>query len=110
MADEQSRPPFNKTSPIPEKYSWPELLKRDGDQLEIPYRHTLEELGKEPGLIGVIFRKAHNKIQDPATLSRLIAHLIDREEWSSLDTDVKDDAYEGLLHKNAEYVTGAVGE
>ena len=22
-------PPFNKKSPIPEKYSWPELLKRD---------------------------------------------------------------------------------
>ena len=44
MADEQSRPPFNKKSPIPEKYSWPELLKRDGDELEIHYRHTLEEL------------------------------------------------------------------
>src|SRR5207249_9315950 len=35
MADEQSRPPFNKKSPIPTKYSWPELLKRDGDELEI---------------------------------------------------------------------------
>src|SRR5881296_2040699 len=92
MADEQSRPPFNKKSPIPEKYSWPELLKRDGDELEIHYRHTLEELGKEPGLIGVIFRKAQNKIQDPAKLRRLIADLIDKEEWSSLDTDVKGDA------------------
>src|SRR5215469_11409613 len=89
MADEQSRPPFNKKSPIPEKYSWPELLKSDGDELEIHYRHTLEELGKEPGLIGVIFRKAQNKIQDPAKLRRLIADLIDKEEWSSLDTDVK---------------------
>ena len=47
MADEQSRPPFNKKSPIPESYSWPELLRRDGDELEIHYRHTLEELGKE---------------------------------------------------------------
>jgi len=28
MADEQRRPPFDKKSPIPEKYSWPELLKR----------------------------------------------------------------------------------
>ena len=58
MADEQSRPPFNKKSPIPEKYSWPELLKRDGDELEIHYRHTLEELGKEPGLIRVISKGA----------------------------------------------------
>src|SRR5439155_710605 len=106
----QSRPPFNKKSPIPEKYSWPELLKRDGDELEIHYRHTLEELGKEPGLIGVIFRKAQNKIQDPAKLRRLIADLIDKEEWSSLDTDVKGDAYEGLLQKNAEDVKGGAGQ
>lgn len=35
MADEQSRPPFIKKSPIPEKYSWPEPLKRDGDEPEI---------------------------------------------------------------------------
>src|SRR6266496_1179346 len=89
MADEQSHPPFDRTSPIPPKYSWPELLKRDGDELEIHYRHTLEELGKEPGLIGVIFRKAQNKIQDPAKLRRLIADLIDKEEWSSLAEDVK---------------------
>src|SRR5207253_3793402 len=110
MADEQSRAPFNRKSPIPENYSWPELLKRDGDELEIHYRHTLEELGKEPGLIGVIFRKAQNKIQDPAKLRRLIADLIDKEEWSSLDTDVKGDAYEGLLQKNAEDVKGGAGQ
>jgi type I restriction enzyme M protein len=110
MADEQSRPPFNKKSPIPEKYLWPELLKRDGDELEIYYRHTLEALGKEPGLIGVIFRKAQNKIQDPAKLRRLIADLIDKEEWSSLDTDIKGDAYEGLLQKNAEDVKGGAGQ
>ena len=110
MADEQTHPPFNKKSPVPEKYSWPKLLKRDGDELEIHYRHTLEELGKEPGLIGVIFRKAQNKIQDPAKLRRLIADLIDKEEWSSLDTDVKGDAYEGLLQKNAEDVKGGAGQ
>ena len=110
MADEQSRPPFNKKSPIPENSSWSELLKRDGDELEIHYRHTLEELGKEPGLIGVIFRKAQNKVQDPAKLRRLIADLIDKEEWSSLDTDVKGDAYEGLLQKNAEDVKGGAGQ
>jgi type I restriction enzyme M protein len=86
------------------------LLKRDADELEIHYRHTLEELGKEPGLIGVIFRKAQNKIQDPAKLRRLIADLIDKEEWSSLDTDVKGDAYEGLLQKNAEDVKGGAGQ
>ncbi|MGH8760073.1 MAG: HsdM family class I SAM-dependent methyltransferase, partial [Burkholderiales bacterium] len=86
------------------------MLKRDGDELEIHYRHTLEALGKQAGLIGVIFRKAQNKIQDPAKLRRLIADLIDKEEWSSLDTDVKGDAYEGLLEKNAADVKGGAGQ
>jgi hypothetical protein len=65
---------------------------------------TLEELGKCSGMLGVIFRKAQNKIQDPAKLRRLIVDLIDKEQWSSLSADVKGDAYEGLLQKNAEDV------
>ena len=32
-------------------------------------------------MLGIIFRKAQNKIQDPAKLRRLIADLIDREQW-----------------------------
>ena len=110
MADEQSKPPFNKPSPIPSEYSWPALLKLDGDDLEIHYRHTLEELGKRSGMLGVIFRKAQNKIQDPAKLRRLIVDLIDKEQWSSLSADVKGDAYEGLLQKNAEDVKGGAGQ
>ena len=110
MADEQSKPPFNKPSPIPKGFGWPALLKLDGDDLEIHYRHTLEELGKRTGLLGVIFRKARNEIQDPAKLRRLIADLIDKEEWSSLGADVKGDAYEGLLQKNAEDVKGGAGQ
>jgi len=110
MADEQSQPPFNKPSPIPKGKDWPALLTKDGDELEIHYRHTLEELGKRPGMLGLIFRKAQNKIQDPAKLRRLIVDLIDKEEWSSLSADVKGDAYEGLLQKNAEDVKGGAGQ
>ena len=110
MADEQTKPPLNRPSAIPADYAWPQLLKRDGDELEVQYRHTLESLGHEKGLLGVIFRKAQNKIQDPAKLSRLIADLIDREQWTSLDTDVKGDAYEGLLAKNAEDVKTGAGQ
>ena len=110
MADEQSRPPFNKASPIPKGKDWPALLAKDGDELEIHYRHTLEELGKRSGMLGVIFRKAQNKIQDPAKLRRLIVDLIDKEQWSSLSADVKGDAYEGLLQKNAEDVKGGAGQ
>jgi type I restriction enzyme M protein len=110
MADEQSLPPFNKPSPIPKDFGWDRLVKLDGDQLEIHYRHTLEELGKRPGLLGLIFRKAQNKVQDPAKLRRLVADLIDKEDWSSLGADVKGDAYEGLLQKNAEDVKGGAGQ
>ena len=110
MADEQAKPPFNKPSPIPTGKDWSALLAKDGDELEVHYRHTLEELGKRSGMLGVIFRKAQNKIQDPAKLRRLIVDLIDKEEWSSLDSDVKGDAYEGLLQKNAEDVKGGAGQ
>ena len=110
MADEHSKPPFNKPSAVPRGFGWDALLKLDGDDLEAHYRKTLEELGKRPGMLGVIFRKAQNKIQDPAKLRRLIVDLIDKEQWSSLSADVKGDAYEGLLQKNAEDVKGGAGQ
>jgi type I restriction enzyme M protein len=76
----RSSPPYlseekrrDAASTIPKGKDWPSLLARDGDELEIHYRHTLEELGKRSGMLGVIFRKAQNKIQDPAMLRRLIA-------------------------------------
>jgi len=100
MADEQSRPPFRKPSAVPPGYDWPSLLAKDGDELETHYRHLLDTLGKRTGMLGTIFRKAQNKIQDPAKLRRLIVDLIDKEQWSSLSADVKGDAYEGLLQKN----------
>src|SRR5213593_863430 len=83
MAHERTQPPWNQKSAIPEGFDWPSLLAVDGDALEVHYRHTLETLGKRPGMLGVIFRKAQNKIQDPAKLRRLVVELIDREEWSS---------------------------
>jgi type I restriction enzyme M protein len=110
MAEEQSQPPFNKPSSVPKGYDWPSLLAKDGDELETHYRHVLETLGKRSGMLGVIFRKAQNKIQDPAKLRRLIVDLIDKEQWSSLSADVKGDAYEGLLQKNAEDVKGGAGQ
>lgn len=110
MAHEQTQPPFNRPAIIPDDYNWASLLDVEGDALEIHYRDVLENLGREKGLLGVIFRKAQNKIQDPAKLRRLIADLIDREQWMTLDADVKGDAYEGLLQKNAEDVKGGAGQ
>lgn len=99
MADEQTKAPWNKPSPVPAGLDWPSLLGKSGDDLEAHYIHVLRELGTQPGLLGQIFRKAQNKIQDPARLSHLIKNLIDNETWSSLDIDVKGAAFEGLLDK-----------
>jgi len=109
MADEQTKPPFNKPSTIPKDYDWESLLSKSGDDLETHYRHLLEKLGKETGLLGIIFRKAQNKIQDPAKLERLI-NLINEETWVGLDIDIKGEIYEGLLQKNAEDVKGGAGQ
>jgi len=109
MADEQSRPPFNKPSTIPPELGWQSLLHKDGDALEVHYRHILESLGREKGLLGVIFRKSQNKIQDPAKLRRLI-ELINAETWVGLDIDVKGAIYEGLLQKNAEDIKSGAGQ
>jgi type I restriction enzyme M protein len=108
MADEQTKPPFNKVSTIPLGLDWRSLLTKDGDALENHYRHILETLGKGKGMLGIIFRKSQNKIQDPAKLRRLI-ELINDETWVGLDIDVKGDIYEGLLQKNAEDVKGGAG-
>jgi type I restriction enzyme M protein len=99
---------LHEESPIPEGYGWESLVGKDGDELEFHYRHVLEALGREPGMLGTIFRKAQNKIQDPAKLKRLIS-LMDSETWLEIDADVKGDIYEGLLERNAADVKSGAG-
>jgi type I restriction enzyme M protein len=108
MADEQVRE-LGKRSAIPQELGWQSLLQRDGDALEAHYRHILTELGKGAGLIAVIFRKAQNRIQDPAKLRRLV-EMIDGETWTGLDIDVKGEIYEGLLEKNAQDIKSGAGQ
>lgn len=108
MSDEQEKL-LKKPSSITKTLSWPTLVSKDGDDLEVHYRHILATLGKEKGMLGVIFRKAQNKIQDPAKLKRLV-ELISGETWVGLDIDVKGDIYEGLLEKNAEDTKSGAGQ
>ncbi len=109
MADEQTKPPFNKSPLIPKGLDWQSLVERDGDDLEAHYRQILETLGKKNGMHGAIFRKSQNKIQDPAKLKRLIK-LIDDESWMGMDIDVKGTIYEGLLQDWAEDVKTGAGQ
>jgi type I restriction enzyme M protein len=67
MADERTKPPYlpargvqagnQPPSIIPDKYGWPSLLQRDGDDLFDHYHHLLEELGKGKGMLGLIFNE-----------------------------------------------------
>jgi len=110
MADERTKPPYKQPSIVPKNYDWPSLLKKDGDELFEHYRNALENLGKGKGLLGLIFMKSQNKFQDPAKLRRLIVDLIDSENWSVMSADVKGDAYEGLLEKNAQDTKSGAGQ
>ncbi len=110
LAHERTLPPIDHPSVVPRGYDWPSLLALDGIELEQHYRTLLEHLGTQPGMLGLIFRKAQNKIQNPALLRRLIVDLIDKEQWSALSEDVKGDAYESLLERNAQDVKGGAGQ
>jgi type I restriction enzyme M protein len=107
MAEEQAGAPNSPT--VPDDKNWASLRGLEGDKLEVQYRHILTDLGKEPGMLGVIFKKAQNKIQNPARLRHLVS-LIDKEKWSDMSFDVKGEIYEGLLQKNAEDVKGGAGQ
>ena len=109
LAHEYAQEPYNRDTHIPEVYDWASLRAKTGEPLEAHYLATLHKLGNEPGMLGAIFFKAQNKIQDPAKLSRLV-QMIDAENWISLDTDTKGDLYEGLLQKNAEDTKSGAGQ
>lgn len=109
MADEYSKPPHNRNLPIPKKYNWESLTSLKGAELEVHYVNLLRELGSQKGVLGQIFTKSQNKIQDPAKLYKLI-DLIDNEQWSTMGADVKGQIYEGLLEKNAEDTKSGAGQ
>jgi type I restriction enzyme M protein len=109
MANEYSKPPHNRPMSIPEEYAWETLTSKSGTELEYHYNHMLRELAKEKGILGQIFVKSQNKIQDPAKLYKLIA-LINAENWILMGVKDKGDIYEGLLEKNAEDTKSGAGQ
>lgn len=109
LAHEYAQEPYHRDTHIPQGYDWASLKNKVGEPLEAHYLAILHKLGQETGMLGAIFFKAQNKIQDPAKLSRLV-QLIDAEEWISLGADTKGDLYEGLLQKNAEDTKSGAGQ
>lgn len=109
MADEFSKPPYSRTTNIPAAYNWESLVSKRGAELELHYITLLRELGNTSGILGQIFTKAQNKIQDPSKLLKVI-DMIDKEEWSLMGADLKGKIYEGLLEKNAEDTKSGAGQ
>lgn len=109
MADEYSRPPYNRKVGVPARFGWSVMRPLKGAELEVHYVETLRSLGTEKGMLGQIFTKAQNKIQDPAKLARLI-EMVDDISWVTLDADTKGDIYEGILEKNAEDTKSGAGQ
>ena len=109
MSDEYSKPPYKKETGIPVGYTWQDMNSLKGAELEEQYKKTLEKLGEQSGLLGMIFKGAINKISNAAILYRIV-QMIDKEKWVSMSSDVKGEIYEGLLQKNAEDVKSGAGQ
>ena len=108
MADEQEEMLGERVVPI--GYDWATLLNRSGEQLEAQYDRTLAKLGSYDDMLGEVFRKARNRVQNPAKLERLIKEFIDQHEWMSYDADLKGDAYEGLIERTAQEGARGAGQ
>ena len=110
MAQERELNALRPEKIVPDDCSWQRLLDADGAELETVYSDILEKLSRQPGVLGTIYRKAQNKIQDPAKLQRLIVELSDQENWSAAGVDIKGDAYEALLEKGAQDMKSGAGQ
>ncbi|HEX4965203.1 MAG TPA: class I SAM-dependent DNA methyltransferase [Thermoanaerobaculia bacterium] len=104
MADERgidlSRIEVPRNGKVAFDCSWPALAGEDQASLLDHYKGVLSTLGRQPGLLGDIFKEAASRFKTAANLKRLI-YLIDETEWTALEVDLKAAVFEGLLEKAA---------
>ena len=94
---------------VPVSCQWGTLAPLHGGELARAYAAALETLAVQPGLVGTIYARARNGIEEPAHLHRLV-RLIDAETWSAFGMDVKGAIYEGLLERTASDVKTGAGQ
>lgn len=85
---------------VPKGCDWASLKDKSGTGLTDHYADMLRKLREAPGLLRDIFSQSVPRFNNPVNLKRVIA-MIDEEDWSSMDIDVKGAAFEGLLEKAA---------
>jgi type I restriction enzyme M protein len=110
MADERSAPPYNQPSIVPAAYAWPTLLAQDGDALFDHYRHALEKLGARERHVGSDLRQGAEQVPGPGQVAPRDCGFDRRRNLDDLGADVKGDAYEGLLEKNAQDTKSGAGQ
>jgi len=81
MADERS-------VEIPKGCDWNSLKDMSGTALTDHYQDILRRLREAKGLLGDIFSQSMPRFNNPVNLKRLIT-LIDEEEWTAMDVDVR---------------------
>ena len=109
MASEKANESFQEKL-IPKEYDWSSLMSKRGKELHGHYTRVLEALADRGHMLGLIFGGARNRIRDPEKLHRLIVELIDKENWTAFDADIKGEAYEGLLEKTAQDSKSGAGQ
>jgi type I restriction enzyme M protein len=107
--DEEAALQLGEPSALPADCRWGAIKDLQGEALATRYSAILTKLSRHGGLIGAIFLKAQNEIQDPAKLRRLVT-MIGEETWLGLDLDTKGTIYEGLLERNAAEVKSGAGQ
>lgn len=95
---------------VPDGQGWQSFIGKNAKTLHRHYSNTLKHLSRQRGMLGLIFSDARNKIRDPAKLRVLVLDLIGQSDWSGMSEDVKGDAYEGLLEKNAQDTKSGAGQ
>lgn len=96
-------------STVPEGYKWKDLIQEQGKELIDKYEEILKELATQDGLIGTIFTKATNKIDQPVMLKKVI-DMVNSENWYMMDGDFKGAIYEGILEKNGQDRKSGAGQ
>lgn len=107
--DEENVELFDEASAIPDGCTWNSFRELDGMDLLDHYEEILKRLSQEEGLIGTIYTKAVNKIEQPVYLKKVIT-MIDEEDWLGMDVDVKGAIYEGILEKNGQDKKSGAGQ
>jgi len=109
MADEYSKPPWERDIGIPKDCDWDTLKSKSGNELFEHYEYTLKKLATKSGTLSQIYTGSQNKISTPAMLAKII-EMVDGEEWTSMSSDVKGDIYEDLLEKIAADTKSGAGQ